>query len=285
MRCVWARMTFSPNEQRKSRRGRQNLRAKRPSPKLRKIYRESSPTCSIEHCAVDVWAQVPKVMRGNGSSAKPRSPHRIDGLRSVFHNGRTQALSCLLAELPSNLAVPVVIVQHMPPIFTKHLAEPTFEVAPLRVREAFTGAPLLPGEAWIAPGDFHLTVSKNGNQVLLGTHQGPPENSCRPAVDVLFRSVSQVYGHLRSHASSRVWGKMDCKVRSGFTMQGVPSLHKTKPLASVGYAARDVCAGQVLADLILPLDKIGKKIIFRVHSTTAHAIASHYWLEHFNTLS
>src|SRR5205807_502196 len=91
--------------------------------------------------------------------------------------------------------VPVVIVQHMPPLFTRSLAERLSSQCPITVAEGAPGEPMRPGHAWLAPGDFHLALARDlRDAVRLRTHQGPPENSCRPAVDVLLRSAAEVYG-------------------------------------------------------------------------------------------
>jgi two-component system chemotaxis response regulator CheB len=91
------------------------------------------------------------------------------------------------------MPVPVVIVQHMPPVFTRFLAERLNALSALTIREAHGGERLSPGTVWIAPGDYHLTVRRCGPEAWLETQQGPQENSCRPSVDVLFRSVDAAY--------------------------------------------------------------------------------------------
>jgi two-component system chemotaxis response regulator CheB len=90
--------------------------------------------------------------------------------------------------------VPVVVVQHMPPLFTRMLAERLTALSRLAVAEASEGMLMKPGTVFIAPGDFHMTVVRRGAAVVVALNQGPHENSCRPAVDVLFRSVAKVYG-------------------------------------------------------------------------------------------
>jgi two-component system chemotaxis response regulator CheB len=82
----------------------------------------------------------------------------------------------------------------MPPLFTRLLAERLDSLSPLKVREGGAGSRLEPGQVWIAPGDYHMTVSRDGIGAVLGLNQEPPENSCRPAVDVLFRSVARSFG-------------------------------------------------------------------------------------------
>ena len=108
--------------------------------------------------------------------------------------GGPNALAVVLKQFPADLSVPILIVQHMPPMFTKLLAEQLASKCKIPVDEAVSGQILEPGHAWIAPGDFHLIVQRDNTGVRLLTHQTSKENSCRPSVDVLLRSVAQVYG-------------------------------------------------------------------------------------------
>ena len=108
--------------------------------------------------------------------------------------GGPNALAKILPMLPKEFPVPIVIVQHMPPLFTKQLALRLNNASAIDVAEAQPGDQLRPGTAWIAPGNYHLTVERRGASVYLATNQDPPENSCRPAVDPLFRSVAETYG-------------------------------------------------------------------------------------------
>ncbi|AFY33867.1 chemotaxis response regulator protein-glutamate methylesterase [Calothrix sp. PCC 7507] len=119
---------------------------------------------------------------------------RVEVVAIGVSTGGPNALTVLLRELPADLSVPILIVQHMPPMFTKLLAEQLASKCQIPVNEAVPGVVLEPGQAWIAPGDFHLVVERDKGVVRLATHQAPSENSCRPSVDVLFRSVAEVYG-------------------------------------------------------------------------------------------
>jgi two-component system chemotaxis response regulator CheB len=89
--------------------------------------------------------------------------------------------------------VPVVIVQHMPPMFTKILSERLDHKSAVRVLEAADGDRLKPGSVYIAPGDLHLAIAARDREVL-HVYDGPHENSCRPSVDPLFRTVAERYG-------------------------------------------------------------------------------------------
>jgi two-component system, chemotaxis family, protein-glutamate methylesterase/glutaminase len=119
---------------------------------------------------------------------------RIDVLAIGTSTGGPNALAVLMKAIPANFPVPVVIVQHMPPVFTRLLASRLNENSALTIREAAGGEILSPGEAWIAPGDFHMTVERKDTSVRIALNQDPPENFCRPAVDPLFRSVAKVFG-------------------------------------------------------------------------------------------
>ncbi len=108
--------------------------------------------------------------------------------------GGPDALTQLLPALPGDLAVPVVVVQHMPPVFTTMFAARLDRVCALQVHEAGEGDVLRPGHVYVAPGGRHLSLvacAEGARTALLDT---PPENFCRPAVDVLFRSAAAVYG-------------------------------------------------------------------------------------------
>jgi two-component system, chemotaxis family, protein-glutamate methylesterase/glutaminase len=111
--------------------------------------------------------------------------------------GGPAALDVLLPSLPANFPLPVLIVQHMPELFTKLFAERLDGRCKLRVREAQEGEPVRAGSISIARGNWHMEVlpgARTGQAATLHLTQGPPENHCRPAVDVLFRSVAAVYG-------------------------------------------------------------------------------------------
>ncbi|MEZ0344169.1 MAG: chemotaxis response regulator protein-glutamate methylesterase [Caldimicrobium sp.] len=107
--------------------------------------------------------------------------------------GGPQTLTEIFKELPGDFPAPILIVQHMPPLFTKQLAERLDKITPLKVKEAENGEPVKEGMVYIAPGDYHMVVKKENNQKIIHLHQGPPKNNCRPSVDVLFESLAEVY--------------------------------------------------------------------------------------------
>ena len=126
----------------------------------------------------------------------PRARKRSTAIELVaigVSTGGPSALATLLGGLSADLDVPVVVTQHMPPLFTGLLAQRLDSVSPLTVTEASDGDPLEPGHVYLAPGDFHLKLERNGDRVRVRLDQGAPVNSCRPAVDVMLRSIASVH--------------------------------------------------------------------------------------------
>ena len=132
---------------------------------------------------------------------RPIRVHRVSGPRPPVaivaigaSTGGPNALSVLLAHLPADFAVPIVIVQHMLATFTRHFADRLASQCRIKIVEATAGEPLEPGHAYIARGDHHLLVERRAGRASLAMNQDKVENFCRPAVDVLFRSVAHSYG-------------------------------------------------------------------------------------------
>lgn len=193
----------------------------------------------------------------------PRGAERIDIVAIGVSTGGPNALALLMPVFPRDFPVPLVIVQHMPPVFTRLLAERLAAKSQIHVEEGFMGAILEPGCAWIAPGDYHMVVANENRRVILRTYQGPPENSCRPAVDVLFRSVADVY---RPHVLA--------VEMTGMGQDGLRGCELVRELggqvlaqdqaSSVVWGMPGFVANAGLADKILPLDQLGMEIIRRV---------------------
>lgn len=129
-----------------------------------------------------------------GVLAASRPAGGVDAVVIGASTGGPDALAQVLAALPPWLPVPVVVVQHMPPIFTRHFANRLDAKCRLTVKEAEAGDQLRAGHVLIAPGDHHLRLSSHRGVVTAALDQGPPESFCRPAVDVLFRSAAAAYG-------------------------------------------------------------------------------------------
>ncbi len=126
------------------------------------------------------------------ASARALRPTRIDCVAIAVSTGGPRALEQLVPALPSAFPVPVFVVQHMPATFTRLLADRLDRTAAVPVSEATHGECVHAGRVYVAAGEHHLLVTRSQASVRLGLDDGPPENSCRPAADVLFRSVAEV---------------------------------------------------------------------------------------------
>ncbi|GAA0243723.1 chemotaxis response regulator protein-glutamate methylesterase [Cryptosporangium japonicum] len=196
--------------------------------------------------------------------AKSKTPgQRIDVIAVGCSTGGPDALAKVVQGFPKDLPVPVVVVQHMPPIFTKMFADRLDRASAVKVVEATADIPLDAGTVYIAPGDKHLEVVRKGTSVLTKLHEGPPENSCRPAVDPLFRSVATVFG---AHALTVVLtgmgqdGKKGCEVLAKVGSEIVVQDEET----SVVWGMPGAVAQAGLADVVLPLGSISDTLLSRV---------------------
>ncbi len=105
--------------------------------------------------------------------------------------GGTQALQTVLTRLPPNVP-PILIVQHMPEVFTRAFADRLNGLCPFEIKEAADADLVQPGRALIAPGNYHMTLAKQGTRFLVRVQDGPKVHHQRPSVEVLFQSVAQV---------------------------------------------------------------------------------------------
>ncbi|MBL8660853.1 MAG: chemotaxis response regulator protein-glutamate methylesterase [Rhodospirillales bacterium] len=138
-----------------------------------------------------------EVAEGLGSASWPlrrTPPTRPEILVIGSSTGGPQALSTLVGGLPADLTLPILIAQHMPPHFTAILAEHLARIGRRPCAEGRDGEPIQPGRIYVAPGDFHMIVGRDGRRRVIRINQAPPENFCRPAVDALFRSAAACYG-------------------------------------------------------------------------------------------
>lgn len=139
---------------------------------------------------------VPAPLTPESCEAPPRSkPLRPEIVAIGVSTGGPRALAQMIPDLPTSLPTGILIVQHMPPLFTKALALRLNELTDLEVREAEDGEPIQSGRILFAPGGLHLEVYQRPKEsVLARLSDAPPENGCKPSADVLFRSVAQVFG-------------------------------------------------------------------------------------------
>jgi two-component system, chemotaxis family, protein-glutamate methylesterase/glutaminase len=135
---------------------------------------------------------------GQGVSAPVAAPS-IDGegydlVAIGTSTGGPVALKTVLMQLPGDFPAGVVVVQHMPPVFTKAFADRLDACCAVRVKEAENGDAILPGQVLIAPGNWHMTVTRFGLEPRVLLNQNDPVNGHRPSVDVLMRSVAREFG-------------------------------------------------------------------------------------------
>jgi two-component system chemotaxis response regulator CheB len=194
----------------------------------------------------------------------------IEAIAIGVSTGGPNALAALLPTFPADLPVPVFIVQHMPRLFTKLLAERLSSKAQIRVDEASHGDVALPGRALVAPGDFHMVVRRLGTKVVVHTNQNVSENSCRPSVDPLFRSIADTYGPRALGVILTGMGQDGLRGCEAIRARGGQVLVQDEASSVVwgmpGYVAR---AG--LAEKVVPLSEMGAEIVRRTRKTEAPA--------------
>jgi two-component system chemotaxis response regulator CheB len=207
-------------------------------------------------------------------------PNKVSPISSIpaalaigVSTGGPAALDILLPELPASLPIPVLIVQHMPELFTRQLAERLNGRCPLQVREGAEGEPVRAGAIYIARGNWHMEVlsgARGGQPATLHLNQGPPENHCRPAVDVLFRSAAEVYGAgvlavvLTGMGSDGMLGARFIREQGGSV------LAQDQASSTVWGMPGAVCAAG-LAHKVLPLNAMAAEILRLANRSYAEA--------------
>ncbi|HSB54414.1 MAG TPA: chemotaxis-specific protein-glutamate methyltransferase CheB [Gemmatimonadales bacterium] len=229
-------------------------------PALKALPRQARPAPPAERIAAAV---------ASPAGSRPARAPAVLGIGAS--TGGPNALETLLGALPADLGVPILVVQHMPDGFTRLLAERLSAKTPFEATEARQGDILAPDRIWIAPGDRHLYVERSREGIRLQTSSAPPENSCRPAVDVLFRSLAEVFGDgtlavvltgmgqdgmLGAERVVRMGGRVLAQDEASSVVWGMP-----------GAVAR---AG--LADRVLPLTDLPAEIAARVRGAGAFAL-------------
>lgn len=202
------------------------------------------------------------------AAASPAGAGTVDVVAIATSTGGPNALDAVPPVLPKDFQVPVVVVQHMPLHFTKLLAERLGTRCALGVYEAADGMAIEPGNVYIAPGDFHLELAHRGGRFVAVTHQGAPENSCRPAADVLFRSVAKVFRGGSLGVVLTGMGKDGLRGAEAIRQQGGHVLAQDQATSVVwGMPGFVVEAG--LAEEVLPIEKVADALMRRVQVSAA----------------
>ncbi len=205
----------------------------------------------------------------NGSPKRPctlppkgriRRPSRIEAVGIGVSTGGPNSLNEVIPRFPANFRLPIFLVQHMPPVFTAQLAHRLDQKSKLKVVEAQDNMKVKGGTVYIAPGDFHMEVKRKGKSHVVTLNQNPPENSCRPAVDVLFRSLAETYG-----------GKVVAAVMTGMGQDGLKGAQVLKQKGAIILAQdKETCvvwgmpkfvAESGIADRIVPLGSMTSTIL------------------------
>jgi len=194
--------------------------------------------------------------------ARPSRQERIAGVVVAVSTGGPTALAEVLPAFVPDARVPVLVVQHMPAAFTAHLAERLSRDG-LTVREATDGAPARPGEVLLAPGGRHLALVGDASQPRVRLTDDPPENSCRPSADVLFRSAARVWGAGALGVVLTGMGRDGLEGARAIVAAGGGVIAQDEFSSVVwGMPGEVVRAG--LADAVLPLPQVGVEIALRL---------------------
>lgn len=225
---------------------------------------ESKFKVDVEHSLTD--AAVASVKPSpTTSSAKPI---RIDAVIIGTSTGGPLALREVIPKLPGNLGVPVFVVQHMPPGYTKSLAARIAEMSSLPVQEAANNMIVEPNQVYMAPGGLHMGIEGQRGRFTISTSDLPPEHNCRPAVNYTLRSAVQAYsGHLLAVILTGMGrdGTEGCRL----VRQHGGSVLAQHPDGCVVYGMPKAVVEEQLANRVVPLEKMATWIARMVEASRA----------------
>ncbi len=173
--------------------------------------------------------------------------------------GGPNALAQLFKRFTKDFPVPILITQHMPPMFTAMLANRLNGLNTLSFHEASDGMAVERGHAYIAPGGKHMTVERNNGLLRIALNEAPPENSCRPSVDVMLRSVAECVGGATLVAILTGMGKDGCLGSEQLSDLGA-TVYAQDEETSVVWGMPGFVTSEGIADKVLPLDQISDNI-------------------------
>ncbi|MDO9445814.1 MAG: chemotaxis response regulator protein-glutamate methylesterase [Dehalococcoidia bacterium] len=217
--------------------------------------------------AVLIVEKLQAASRARIARARPSEPRRtyapgLGGWASRIlvigaSTGGPQAVREVLTNLPDDFGLPVVVVQHMPPTFTRSLAERLDTLGPLRVHEAQTGMQMQAGQVLLAPGGFHMVFDARRSVVLT---EAPPEHGVRPAVNVTMESVAAIPGS--SPIGVILTGMGRDGVRGcGLLRAAGGTIISEAQSSCVVYGMPRAVADAGLSDEVVPLDEVAQAIV------------------------
>ena len=195
--------------------------------------------------------------------AAPLGKRLLRAVAIGVSTGGPAALAAVVPQFPAEFSLPIFVVQHMPPLFTRLLAERLATLTPLKVAEGLDGEKPRPGRIYVAPGDRHMRLVGSAQGPLIALDDGAPLNSCRPAVDALFNSLADVYGGAVVAAVLTGMGQDGMRGAERLKAQGGRILAQDEATSVVwGMPGTVVNAG--LADEVLPLEEVVPAILREV---------------------
>jgi len=227
-------------------------------PKIKQFFRWTTPTTTAVQTAAASVSAAPLIWRDTSSQqvTKVRPKVVVIGVST----GGPTALGEILPTMPADFPLPILIVQHMPPLFTRLLAERLNSTCRLQVQEASQGDAIEPGRILIAPGDFHMKLVSNNGKISVNLDQSPRQNSCRPAVDALFASTGEVYGGAALAVILTGMGQDGLRGTGILQAQGANIIAQDEASCVVwGMPGAVVNAG--LVDRVLPLNEVVPAIV------------------------
>jgi two-component system chemotaxis response regulator CheB len=207
-----------------------------------------------------VDAPAPKPDLGALPTTPTPRKRSVDIIAIAVSTGGPNALAEILPEFPAGLRCPIVITQHNPTMFTRLLAERLSSRSQLLIEEARDGMAIEAGKAFVAPGDYHLALRSEGGRVVAKLNQDPPENSCRPAADVMFRSVSQIYGPRALAVILTGMGKDGLRGIEQMKQAGSPVIAQDRA-SSVVWSMPGYVVASGLADAVVPIDRVVSEVM------------------------
>ncbi|AOZ94697.1 chemotaxis response regulator protein-glutamate methylesterase [Paenibacillus crassostreae] len=175
--------------------------------------------------------------------------------------GGPKALETVITALPASFSYPLLVVQHMPPKFTKSLADRLNRLSEVQVVEAEDNQLVLGGTVYIAPGDYHMTTVQKNKEIRIKLHQGPEVSGHRPSVDVLFDSISQLKNHKRHFIIMTGMGSDGAKGMLSAKEAGAQSTIVESQESCIVYGMPKSAIALGCVDYTIPLHLITSKIL------------------------